>query len=717
MRTVISSVAAAVSLVVSAAFGPRANPDDQFRFFWLSNDIFYPALAGAGFNLFIHDYWGHCNFRRGTYGATAIKIKHGIMDRILADGYDYVEQLPVVNSRDLIAMYPRIKKDGSTQANLDIASPEAFEAAMRMTDLIISSISNHPACIGIEPSSEVRDHSRPSYRAYFSKACFAATGMPVPEEVGDGRVAPHYLNIGDFPASRVIDDDYRLLKFYLWYWRRGDGWNDYQTAAKNSFERQFGRKAMAMYDPIVRTPPLWGSGGEMTHGNQWTYPTPEPYNIRYVIAEQQAMARGTPGQKVMTMIQGISYRSRLAPKEIKVENPPAWVSDRPNTVYMTTPPDVMQEALWTCFATRLDGIGLFAIRALFDFAPLWRKKDEAGYQFTNPGTMPMVSNVLVNVAIPLGPLFKAIPERAPVVAMLESYASTFFANRGSWGWDGFIWQYGILADCAHLQPYVLYEEEIARDGIPQTVKVILAPHCDVLTRRTFDALKSFQKRGGIIVGDSYLVPGILPDIPIKGFRRTWKDGAADNMALHEGAARLKADIAPFCRPPADSDNEHIVTFVRSCPDADYLFAINDRRGFGDYVGQWKMVMEKGLPNEGRVTVRRKAGAVYDLVRHERVPYRILPNNDTELEVRYTTNDGKVFLVSERPLGRLDVSVDANGIRVRSPDRGVLVPIAMYVSDERPRYAVVADGKYSWRRSVPPGAEVRVLNLADGSWTK
>ena len=96
MRKIVAASAIAALLTASAAFGPRANQDDQFRFFWLFSEHYYPALVGAGFNLFIQDYWGHCNFSRGTYGAAAVEIKHRIMDRILADGCDYIEQLPVV---------------------------------------------------------------------------------------------------------------------------------------------------------------------------------------------------------------------------------------------------------------------------------------------------------------------------------------------------------------------------------------------------------------------------------------------------------------------------------------------------------------------------------------------------------------------------------------------------------------------------------------------
>ncbi|MBO5940592.1 MAG: hypothetical protein J6R18_05300 [Kiritimatiellae bacterium] len=700
----------APAAALAATFGPRANPDDQFRYFWLINEAFYPEMVASGFNTFIQNYWGRYSLTRGTYKDTAIAEKHKLMDRILADNCDYIEQLPIANSKDFMAKYPRIKKDGSTHRNLDVAYPEAWREVMKATDLIISSISNHPACIGIEPSSEVRDGTRPTSREYFAERYRAATGQSVPAEVGDAKVAPHYLQLKDFPVSRVIDEDYRLLKFYRWFWKTGDGWNDYQTAAKKSFEKQFNRPALAMYDPIVRVPPLWGSGGEMTHGNQWTYPTPEPYNIYYVISEQQAMARGTPGQKVVSMIQGISYRSRLAPKEVAVANPPAWLADRPNVVYMTTPPDILREGIWAMFAHQLDGIGAFACRSLFDAAKLGHSKTAAGYQFTNPHSIVAISNVFHEVGIPLGPLFRAVPERKPEVAMLESYASTFFAGRGSWGWDGWIYQCGIMATCANLQPYVLYEEEIAQDGIPATVKVIIAPHCDVLTKTTFDALKKFQSKGGLIVGDRYLVPGILPDLPLEGFRRTWKDGLGDNAALHASAQKLKRSLAPFYRPPADSENEHIVTAVRSSGSADYLFAINDKREFGDYVGLWGMVMEKGAPNEGVVTIRRKAGAVYDLVAHKLVPHKILENGDTAIDVKYSTNDGKVFLVADRPLKKLKAVFKNGRVQVASPDKDVMIPVGIFAEGEKPYYGVVKNGVFSCPART---AKVKVVNLADG----
>jgi len=719
MRKVILGLAAlAWCGSLSAAVNPRQNPDDQFRFFWLYNPATLNVLADSGFNMFVNSCFGAYSAHSGIFDPKSAEARKGWMDAIQAKGLDYVEMVSIPQHKTFVDKFPRILRSGGEHRNPDMGWSEAKEAAFKGARKVAQTIERHPACIGVEPSTEVRDHSCPSFRPECVKAYTDATGEPIPPEVVDkGKVGPHYLQIADFPASRVVDEDYRLMKFYTWFWRVGDGWNNYQTKTGEIFAEELGREMLVMYDPVVRVPPLWGSGGKLTHNNQWTYPTPDPYNIHYVISEQQAMARGVPGQKVFSMVQAISYRSRLAPKEQKVENEPQWVKDRPNTVYMTTPPDIMREALWACFAHQMDGVGIFAWRALFDACSgEWGEKRNplaADYQFTNPETIGVISNVFTRVGKRLGPLFKAIPERAPEVATLESYASTFFANRGSWGWDGWIYLCGIMTDLAHLQPYVLYEEEIARDGIPPTVKVIIAPHCDVLTRKTFVALNEFQAKGGIIVADGNLVPGILPDLSLPQFRRVGREGDKYDAELHRCANELKENLKPFYRPPADSDNDHIVTFVRTYKSSDYVFAINDKREFGKYVGQWKLVMEVGCENEGKVTVRRKAGAVYDLVKHAMIPHKVLPNGDTEVNVRYLTNDGKCLLFAEKPLGPLGLEIAGNRIRVTSGDTDVLVPIAILVKGQPTRFAVIKDGEYVWEAPFDIKGRVRIVNMADG----
>ena len=696
----------------TAEFGPRKNAEDQFRFFWLLPEDIYGDLVHSGFNLFVIRNYG-VRIVRGdgvTYGVSATAVKQRIMDWVLADGLDYIEQLSVANNKRVRALFPRKLRDGSDwDRNVDAGDPKAHELMLKAAEVIAHSVSNHPACIGVQPSTEIRDRSRPSFRPYLAETYRRDTGADLPPEVTE-RLAPHYTQIGDFPESRIVPLDYRLMKFYTWFWKKGDGWNGFQDDVVRLFRKEMGRPLVSFYDPVVRTPPLWGSGGtELTWGNQWTYSYPEPYNIAFVIAEQQAMSRGVAGMGVISMAQGIVKRIHLAPKTEKPENEPGWLKAQADCDYFTTPPDMMREAIWSMFAKRMDGVGIFACRALFDLSKVEKSN---GYAFTNPETMPVISNLFTTVGRELGPLFRAIPEREPTVAYLESYASAFFAHHASWGWDGPIYDCGVMATAAQLNPYVLYEEEIATRGIPPTVKVVIARLCEVLAEPTYEALLAFQGRGGVIVADEKLPPGILPDYDFPAFGRPNLRGTAeDKKGLVRAAMELKDIAKRHVKLPADTENPDIVLMTRTSGDADYVFAINDRREYGDYVGKaWKRVMEKGLPNSGTVVLSRKAGAVYDLVAHRALPIRA-KDGMTEVDVAYENTDGKVLMVVTKPLGRLKIHREGASVVVTSSDRDVLIPIEVTADGREPRFGIVTDGV--WKRPYKAGANLRVRNLADG----
>lgn len=693
---------------VAAGIGPRKNPDDQFRFFWMFTREKYPALAGAGFNLFMNAYWGAINYTRGTYSEGATREKQAIMDAVLADGNDYIEQLPIATSRDFIRRYPRLNRDGSAHMNADIALPEARAAATAAILNIATSVSNHPACIGVSPSSEVRDGSRPSFRPYFAESYRRDTGCDVPPEAV-GRLAPHYKELADFPESRIVSPGYRLMRFYTWFWKKGDGWNDFQDVAVRIFREKMARPIVSFYDPIVRTPPLWGSGGtELTWGNQWTYSYPEPYNVSFVIAEQQAMARGTPGMGVISMAQGIVKRAHLAPKGAEPAEPPAWYGKHKTCDYFTTPPDMMREALWAMFSRQMDGVGVFAHCALLP------EKDptRGSYQCTDRRTIGVISNVLNTVGRELGPLFRAVPERIPEVAFLESHATCFFAHHASYGWDGPIYDWGVITTAAQLNPYVLFEEEVAARGIPPTVKVIVAPYCEVLAEPTAAALTRFQAQGGVVIADRLFPPALLADLDLPEFSRpNLRGNAADKAALVKAAQELKALARPFVSLPADTDNRDIVLITRTSGDADYVFAINDRREAGDYVGKaWNRVLEKGLPNSGTVAFARGNAVVYDLARHCRLE-AFAHQGGTAVALDWPTTEARVLMVVSRPLSALKVRREGRDVIVSTEDRDVMIPIEVKVGDAPPRYGVVNGGVY--RRTCPADGAVSVRNLATG----
>ena len=63
----------------------------------------------------------------------------------------------------------------------------------------------------------------------------------------------------------------------------------------------------------------------------------------------------------------------------------------------------------------------------------------------------------------------------------------------------------------------------------------------------------------------------------------------------------------------------VVARCRAFGKTDHLFAINDKREFGAYVGPHDLVMEDGLPSETTLSLARKSGFVYDLIAGQAVP--------------------------------------------------------------------------------------------------
>ena len=709
---------------------PKWYDNDQTRGM-SENKLFYDDIKNVGFtNMNIDCWYGY--FTGGFPPELVIQDTYTRLDQYLKDGiHGTAWCLSGSSFRRYYEQFPCTRKDGTQNPKaLEASNPQVLEAILPGVKNFGTVLGRHPACTLVSTTSEVRDGSYPNFSKHAREAYKRDTGKEIPREIDDSRMGPHYNTLRHFPVSRIVPENHPILEYYRWFWRDGDGWNPLQGAVAKAFCEGAGRSVPSFFAPAVRVPPLFGSGGPVSLNRQWTYVYPEPYNINYVISEQQNMAAGTKGQRgVITSIQCISYRSKLAPIGKEVPNPPAWVLDRPNTAYFTTPPDLVREALWTCFARRLDGIDVYPLRTLYDNVLMGESKLTEGYQFTNGGTIEVIRDLYRNVAIPLGPLFKRVPERVPEVAVLESFAATIFAGRGTWGWHGKIYDYGTMATLANLNPKVLYEENIEK-GIPPETKVILMPECDVLTEKSFAALREFDRRGGLIVGDMNLVPGIMADFQLPEFNRKNK-AETDDAAIRKAAQELNKNLAGYYQSYSGSDRADIFTLVRSWKQADYLFVINDRRQAGDYVGQYGLVLEQGMPNQGNAILRRKAGAVYDLVKHKSVPFTC-DGEKTTIPVQYETNDGRVFLVTDKPLGTLTVRLSPSSKRgsrfqlaISSPDKDVLIPVRIaiqgpdgYVADESGS-AVVEEGVFTREIHIPDNASAgnwnfTVTNLADGS---
>ena len=572
------------------------------------------------------------------------------IDAGVRHGLRWVDIISIGHTLARRGEFVRIDRDGRpyARANLEASNPAVQDLFVKYATIGAAAIHGNPFVDITVVNNEVRDGSMPSFGQFEPANYRQFSGSEIPAEVR-GR-SYSYSGIPGFPKSRVVPDDYPLLKYYRWFFKDGDGWNVLQRRTNRVYKDTVTRPNFhTIYDPITRVPPLWGSGGDVDGMSQWVYSNPDPVKASLVLDELEAMGRAfSVPRQIHLCIQSIWYRRQTAPLGVQVDNPPQWLSQEPEAQFITIAPDHVREAIWLAVAHRLDGLATHGYGSLIE-------PQTHGYRYTHPESREVFKRMVEQVVRPLGPVVKSVPERRPDLVILESFAAQIFAGHGTNGWGhGWIADLYLALQWAHYQPGVIYEEELLRDRLAG-IKVLVLPGCEVLPQSVYDEIKWFQRRGGIIVGDEYLVPGIIPDVSVSSVTRKTADAAGSKTALQTLGAAIRAELNEVYQPGVDADSPDIVVRRRSCGEADYLFVINDKRTYGDYVGQWRMVMEEGLPNGATVTVDRACGAAYDLMAHQAIPFAST-NGKTRLRREFATNDGTCVLLLDRPIAAVAADV-------------------------------------------------------------
>ena len=592
----------------------------------------------------------------------------------------------------------------------EVSNPELVERLRAICTRDADIFADHPAFQGVLPYSERRDQSFPSFNTEPLRYK-EATGHDIPKGV-DGKKFHLALAEKRFPDGIVPEDD-DIYRYYSWFLKGGDGWPTFLSAAFDAFRKRIRRpEFISFWDPAVRWAPTWGSGGSADMLNQWCYAVPEPMNVAGPCEEILAMTAGRPGQQAAIMTQLICYRSKMAPMDEEVPSKPEWARQFPKAAFPTIPPDVLQEATWSMLAKPVQAIMYHGWGTIVD------THNETYYCFTNPESTDRLRELLKGVVAPLGPVLKRLGRETPPVAVLESFTTCAMGGPASWGWSA---PSITCLQRARLDPRVVYEDTIQRDGF-KGIKVLYAPQCRFMTPSMIERIKSFQKSGGILIADDQLVSALKPDVlvPLMSFEAPPESDHTEDVDAQEKAkaqalktrnATVRAKTimqaasdeireklaAKGYRPAADSSSSEIVTYSRRWESTPYLFAINDARTFGNYVGPWGRVMEKGVPTEGWVSLadpQNRIGAVYELSRGEAYAFTREGGN-LKVPVKFRTNDGRMFVFLPSKIE--SVKVDAPSVVTR----GGRLEVSM----------TVADGKGNAVPALLP-AEVRLFD-SDG----
>jgi hypothetical protein len=605
-----------------------------------------------------------------------------ILDDALAAGLNVVATAPPAHFFDNKPDYLRVGRDGKPFERLTLHAshpdlPPFFEKVGRS---IASTYGRHPAFTTVLINTEVRDGSRPSFNPRDIENYRAHSGRDIPPEV-DLRSGVDYHKLPDFPADRVVPDDHPILDYYRWFWTVGDGWNALHSALHRGVKASGRRDLWTFFDPAVRQPSISGAGGQVDVLSHWTYTYPDPQRIGLAADQLLAMSKASGrGQKIMKMTQLIWYRSQTAPLTNKPpENPVPWEDHDPDAAYITIAPMHLKAALWTKLSRPVQGVMYHGWQSL---VPV--EGSTSSYRHTNPNTVHVLRDMIRDVVEPLGPSLLKLAEPRREVAFLESFTSQVFSRRGGHGynntWSADLWH---ALQHAHLQSEILYEETLLKNGL-SGVKLLVMPECEVLSESVASTIRQWQEAGGKILADELLCPAIKADFTVNSFRRV-KNAAQDKAAILEKAreVRAAADQAGLS-PSVTSDNPEVILRTRQSGEATCLFAINDHREPGTYVGQHGLVMENGLPSRATLTLATDSGHVYDLLQHR----QIIPGRDSAgrltLPVELGPCEGRLFLISPKPLLSLHLDGPAE------VKRGAPAAIALEVrtTGDQPAPAVI-----------------------------
>ncbi len=587
------------------------------------------------------------------------------LDTALAHGlYQVFDVRPVTffgKSKDDVK-YLRKDRNGEPYPKnpLDVSNPELVSELCKVAEQSAKAIGYHPGLDMAVINTEVRDSMQPAFGGAEEENFKKFAGYPVPREV-TSKYPDSYKGNPCFPWDHVLPENDKLLTYYRWLWGNGDGWNNLHSLLSDITHKYLKHHHTTFFEPAVRNPPQWGSGGRVDSLSQWTYTNPDPIKINQAFDELRAMADEHEHQEILKETQIIWYRNQTAPIEEKPENMPDWVAREPDAKYITIPPDCLREAIWCDISHRVQCLMFHGSGSLFPDEPT------TSYKYTNPDTKFAFKEMALSVLKPLGPVIKLVPERLPEVAILESFTSSIYApEHATSGWSkGWAADLHMALQWAHIQPSVIYENHLMTGRKMENVKVILLPGCEVLSENVLKKLKELQNKGVILVGDEFTLPALMPDVRITSVKRT-----ANPQETKARLQKLGLEIADALKghydSPVSATEQDIILRRRGTDSADYLFIVNDKRVFGDYLGPWKRVMEKGVQTKGTVNVKHPVKAAYDLVAHR--PLEFSKTGDgISFDVDLGPTDGRMLLLlKDQSIASVTLKVPEKPLRRRSP---------------------------------------------------
>ena len=508
-----------------------------------------------------------------------------------------------------------MRHDGSKGNAPDPWNPKQRDWALERMEKLAHLLKNYPSVNGFLLNSENENIAEPDYSPAGQNRAERELGfkMPLPENLGedkdntDGRLirVPQEVK-AQTPA--VFPDNNEWYCFFKWFWQRGYGDNILNEELKNIIKKHI-PNAVVTHDPF-RDVPLFYRNKGLDQVGTWFYAHPDASESLGMVETLVTAARDESTSKGINI--GASlwlYGEQICPAKDRYAG--------------VQPTDVITQSDWVTFSRIPAAIEHFSISHLMPSQKPEYKQDN---------TYEKLAQFSKEVLQPFWPFVSRL-ERAPRrCAMLISFSSQLFGNT-IWGGYGYTSGYGCYAalQMAHIPTDILFDENIQR-GELNKYDVLYLHQISHLPESIFTRIVEFAKNGGTVVcGKPFAerIPGAIAfemDMS-RRCKASWYnirrgEGFTADIVYQDmlkNADAIRKLLGNKVQRFVDSDSPEVFLNVLEKNGARYIFVVNDKRTFGDYVGEkYRAIMEKGLPQTVMLALNTENQAVYDLMSQRKI---------------------------------------------------------------------------------------------------
>ena len=617
-----------------------------------SNEGYWETLKKYGFNVYRFYTHPESNYKRArSYFAKVFDraVKYGFKV-----GFAYTSAYGESNRGEDTRT---IRMNGAKSKYLNQWNPAEQRFQKKMMRQFMDVVKNYPALSFVNISEEVDCSLEVSYGEGDKKRAKKELGFELPSPTNKdmdidgnaGRVAgvPHKVRLNT-PA--VFSDNNKWYRFFKWYWLKGVG-DIYLNSLLKKEIKETSPETLVGTLPF-RAVPLAGrkTGQDIIGG--WFYALPDPAEaLGQIEIFKRCAVEGDKVKKVNYNPSLFLYSNKICPPVDKSR----WVGVQPT--------DYIIEADWIGFSRRPDLMGHWTL--VYAAKELLRPN---GFGKNYPKDITeKIGKFSHEILQPLWPAVSKLNKVPRKCAFLISFGSQIFGYKiwsGYGGTSGF--GYYAALQKAHIPADIIFDETIKKGGLDK-YKVLFMHKITHLPESVYKRIVEFAKKGGtVICGKPFsdMIPGAVNyDMNMKqrlyyAYAELLRGKGVTGDVLQKTMDKHTADVKKIAfdkvKPYADCNSPKVFLNLLKKGDAKFLFVINDKRTFGDYLGKkYRICMEKGLPQDVTISLNQTNCVVYDLVSHQQLK-TIEKNGKTLVDLKLKPAWGALLAIYPRGIKNISI---------------------------------------------------------------